>query len=492
MPRCYPLHPACQLFPQLHDEELRDLADDIRRNGLQNAIVLLDGRILDGRNRYLACRLAKVEPRFKEWDGEGSPAEWVLSQNLIRRHLSSSQRAVVAHDLLPILVKEAKERQRLSRGRGKKGRNNFCTFSEGGEATEVAARIAKSNARYVKIVRTIAVSAPDVVAKIRAGDLSVTDAEWIAKLPMSQRRKLFQGGLSEDALRHWKYRPKKNGRAVAKVDRRARIAATRLIHGDCRDELRKIPSKSIDAIITDPIYPEVNREYGRISEQEWHRLMKDVVTECRRVLRPKGSIVIVLQANYAKVGQMRLWPWRFLLSAAEQWNLIQDVYWWACDALPTAGTNRNQGLLRQSVKMCVWLGPADCYRSQDNVLWVPSERHSARKWSDRALQHRPSGHTVRDGRTAQSSAERGGTTPFNLLPIPNLNETSKHPATTPYQLAEWWCKYILPPRGVLLDPFCGSGTMLAAGLDCGASKVIGIDREKKYIAMAKRRVLQSH
>ena len=65
-----------------------------------------------------------------------------------------------------------------------------------------------------------------------------------------------------------------------------------------------------------------------------------------------------------------------------------------------------------------------------------------------------------------------------------------HPAATPYDVAAWWCRYILPLGGVLLDPFCGSGTMLAAGLEHGASKVIGIDREKKYLAIAKRRVTQ--
>jgi len=33
--------------------------------------------------------------------------------------------------------------------------------------------------------------------------------------------------------------------------------------------------------------------------------------------------------------------------------------------------------------------------------------------------------------------------------------------------SDWWCKYLLTPGGVLLDLFCGSGTMLAARLDNG-------------------------
>ena len=80
----FSLHPACKLFPKLGDVELRELADDIKANGLQNPIVLLGGKILDGRNRHVACKLSGVEPRFEEWKGKGSPVEWVISQNLMR------------------------------------------------------------------------------------------------------------------------------------------------------------------------------------------------------------------------------------------------------------------------------------------------------------------------------------------------------------------------------------------------------------------------
>jgi hypothetical protein len=115
---------------------------------------------------------------------------------------------------------------------------------------------------------------------------------------------------------------------------------------------------------------------------------------------------------------------------------------------------------------------------------------AAVKWSDRCLRNLPSGHTVRPGRVAATASERGGVTPFNVLPIAASHPTEHHghPASTPYDVAAWWCRYILPPGGVLLDPFCGSGTMLVAGLEHGASKVIGIDKEKKYLAIARRRI----
>jgi DNA modification methylase len=291
-----------------------------------------------------------------------------------------------------------------------------------------------------------------------------------------------------------KYRPAVkvlNAIARSSVERKGRVEAVTLIHGDCRDQLKELPAKSVDAIITDPIYPEVKREYGRISEGDWHAMMKNVVTECRRVLKPKGSAVFILQPKLEKIGKMRLWIYDFVAWAGRELGLVQDCYWWAINCLPTGATCRDVGLMRQSIKWCVWLGPSNCYRNQDGVLWEVSDAMAAVKWSDRCLRNLPSGHTVRPGRIAATADERGGVTPFNVLPIASSHPTEHHghPATTPYELSAWWCRYILPPDGVLLDPFCGSGTMLVAGLDHGASRVIGIEKEKTYLAIAKRRIV---
>jgi hypothetical protein len=220
--------------------------------------------------------------------------------------------------------------------------------------------------------------------------------------------------------------------------------------------------------------------------------MRTVISECRRVLKPKGSAVFILGPNSEKVGKMRLWLWEFVAWAGREWNLVQDCYWWAIDLMPLGGIGRHQGLMRPSVKTCVWLGSPDCFRNQEKVLWSPSQVNSARHRSDIALRTGPSGRTYRNSSVAKAADERGGTTPFNCLPIPVSGLSGaghNHPAATPYNVAAWWCRYILPADGVLLDPFCGSGTMLLAGLDQGASKVIGIEKERKYLTTAKKRVV---
>jgi predicted transcriptional regulator len=92
-------HELCLLFPSCTDTELKELCKDIKVNGLQTPITLYEGKILDGRNRMMACNSCGVVPRYKEYTGD-DPLGFVISKNMCRRHLSESQRAMVAAKLL--------------------------------------------------------------------------------------------------------------------------------------------------------------------------------------------------------------------------------------------------------------------------------------------------------------------------------------------------------------------------------------------------------
>lgn len=95
------LHPLCAEFPEYGKKELRELADDIKKSGQTDKIVILDGQILDGRNRFLACKLAGVEPQFEEFKGK-DPRAFVVSKNLLPgRQLTAMQRANIAAKLFP-------------------------------------------------------------------------------------------------------------------------------------------------------------------------------------------------------------------------------------------------------------------------------------------------------------------------------------------------------------------------------------------------------
>jgi len=88
------VHPAAAVFPMLAEDELRELAEDIKANGLLHPIVLdAEGAIVDGRNRDAACKLAGVEPHYQTLNGH-DPVTFILSANEYRRHMSAGQRAM--------------------------------------------------------------------------------------------------------------------------------------------------------------------------------------------------------------------------------------------------------------------------------------------------------------------------------------------------------------------------------------------------------------
>ena len=113
------MHPACLIMPEMDDEEFEKLKEDISGFGLRHKITLYQGKILDGRHRYRACMELGIEPEFEHWPGGSAVIEFVIGENLLRRHLTVSQKAMVAAKAIDYHRAEARERQReahLSRG----------------------------------------------------------------------------------------------------------------------------------------------------------------------------------------------------------------------------------------------------------------------------------------------------------------------------------------------------------------------------------------
>lgn len=105
-----PFHHLADLFPMLGAKDQAALAEDIRANGQREPVVMLDGLVLDGRNRWLACKSVGVEPRTRKYDG-GDPLAFVLSANLHRRHLDTGQRAMIAAQIATMRQGERTDRE---------------------------------------------------------------------------------------------------------------------------------------------------------------------------------------------------------------------------------------------------------------------------------------------------------------------------------------------------------------------------------------------
>ena len=92
-------HPLSEILPPLEGAELDALVADIREHGLIQPLVMYQGKILDGRNRWRACERLGVKPKTVDYRGD-DPLGYVLSLNLARRHLTPTQRAVVAENIV--------------------------------------------------------------------------------------------------------------------------------------------------------------------------------------------------------------------------------------------------------------------------------------------------------------------------------------------------------------------------------------------------------
>jgi len=197
------VHPAAALFPLMQGTELTLLVQDIAHNGLHEPIVLHQGLILDGRNRLHACELAEVEPRFVEWEGDGSPIAFVLSRNLHRRHLDESQRSVIAARAKVMFKKEAAERTRAHQFGSPAG--NAAAWDRDPQKSRVssasanlrkpigtdgrAAALLNVSARSVTTAsRVVAAGDEQLIAAVESGLVSVSDAAAILDLPKNAQR----------------------------------------------------------------------------------------------------------------------------------------------------------------------------------------------------------------------------------------------------------------------------------------------------------------
>lgn len=90
------VHPAANIFPLMNQEEYTRLRDDIDKNGLRESLVFWQNKLVDGRNRLRACEELGIEPGESELDEEQDPVAYVISANMHRRQLKTSQRAMCA------------------------------------------------------------------------------------------------------------------------------------------------------------------------------------------------------------------------------------------------------------------------------------------------------------------------------------------------------------------------------------------------------------
>jgi N6-adenosine-specific RNA methylase IME4 len=247
-----PFHPLADLFPLIEGAEFDALVEDVRENGILEQIVMHDGMIIDGRNRYRAGLAAGIiDPtdagkpgmNFRSFGGiigdDKDPLAWVLSKNLRRRHLSESQRAMVAARIARL---EQGRPALYPRGDGDKPANlpdlSPVTQADAADALHVSERSVRTARKVLEE------GAPEVVDAVQRGDLAVSAAAELTSLPVEAQKEAIRSA-DPAAL----YAVIKEQRAKKQAEKKERRAAR---EADLAEKQRALPEKRFGVIYADP------------------------------------------------------------------------------------------------------------------------------------------------------------------------------------------------------------------------------------------------
>lgn len=188
--RKYEVHAAALLFPEMSESDFASLKEDIRANGQNEPIVLWKGMLIDGRHRLRACNeLGKIVDE-SELDESSDPMVFVISANLHRRHLETSQRGMVAARIRAHYDKEAAERKKATQAKkgGKVGDakvvENLPPPCERAKARDKAGAALKVSGKTVDAATKVLKSGNESVIKaVDSGAMSLNKAVQVIAPP---------------------------------------------------------------------------------------------------------------------------------------------------------------------------------------------------------------------------------------------------------------------------------------------------------------------
>lgn len=179
-------HIAASIFPMIEGEEFDALVDDIRANGQRETIKLLDGAIVDGRNRYRACLIANRPPRYQTIQTD-DPVGYAISMNKIRRQLTHAQSALVGARAKELYEAQAKERMKLSNA----SKENL-PYSEKGQARDMAGKAVGVSGKSIDhATKVLAKGVPELVEAVEGNRIAISAAAIVAAKPAEVQREIL-------------------------------------------------------------------------------------------------------------------------------------------------------------------------------------------------------------------------------------------------------------------------------------------------------------
>ncbi|MDQ1120402.1 hypothetical protein QE438_003443 [Pseudoxanthomonas sp. SORGH_AS 997] len=226
----------------LTPDEYAALEQSLLAEGCRDALVLWGDVLVDGHNRYGICQKHGLpfntvqNTRFTSMEDVHL---WMIDQHLGRRSVSDFQRGVLALRRRDILLERSRQAAPAPAapepaGEGDAGAPPWDTSAPASAAPVVTsamlptreelARAAKLSNRQVAAIEKIQKQAtPEVIAAVRAGELSINAAAVVATLPAQEQQAAAQGGAQElkeaaKRVRDAKKRPKPAAKPVEDLE----------------------------------------------------------------------------------------------------------------------------------------------------------------------------------------------------------------------------------------------------------------------------------
>ena len=180
----YTQHPLSAAFPPLTADEFASLRDSIADLGVQNAITIFEGQVLDGWNRYCAATELGMECPERELDAWVDPRAFVLAQNKARRHVTQAQLALATTAVYAWAPA------------GKPKLHTECAVKTASQMADIAG-VHRNTIVQAQAVQANA--APEVVETVKRGEIGLPKAAAIAKLSHEEQAEAIHKPMREIA-----------------------------------------------------------------------------------------------------------------------------------------------------------------------------------------------------------------------------------------------------------------------------------------------------
>ena len=260
-----------------------------------------------------------------------------------------------------------------------------------------------------------------------------------------------------------------------------------IIEVNCLEVLKKLPSSSVDLIVTSPPYADNRRKtYEGIPPERYVAWFLPITEQLKRVLKPKGSFILNIKERVVD-GERHTYVIELIQKMRGQgWKWIEEYIWHKRNCYPGYWPNR----FRDAWERCLHFAPQIDFKMFQEAVMVPMG-----DWRISRLRNLSETDKRRDdsrvlsgfGKRIANWVGREKAYPTNVLHMATECANKGHSATFPVALPEWFIKLLTRPDDVVLDPFMGSGTTAVA---CVKNKrdFVGIDINHEFCRIARKRI----